>query len=185
MKVTRVCCQGCGADLQVDETIRFVTCNYCGAKLEVVHGTSVTHTKQLDKIERTTDLLASNLKVIELQNEIERLDREWDRDSEGLMVRDQAGRLREPNPASMIGGCFFTMVLCLIILGVFGMALGSSEGSVGMPPALPLLGLVIITVAILGVMRRLSKVDKFRAGRAAYRTRRAALIAQLEAERGG
>lgn len=64
MKVTRVCCQGCGADLQVDETIRFVTCNYCGAKLEVVHGESVTHTKQLDRIERTTDLLASNLKVI-------------------------------------------------------------------------------------------------------------------------
>ncbi len=183
MKVTRVCCQGCGADLQVDETIRFVTCNYCGAKLEVVHGESVTHTKQLDRIERTTDLLASNLKVIELQNEIERLDREWDRDSEGLMVRDQHGRLQEPKPACMIGGCLFSTVLCLIVLAMFGSVLGSSEGSVGMPPALPLLGLVIIVLAVLGVMSRLSKVDKFRAARAAYRTRRAELIAQLDGER--
>ena len=55
MKVTKACCQGCGADLQIDETIRFVTCNYCNARLEVVHDTTVTHTRQLDKIEKTTD----------------------------------------------------------------------------------------------------------------------------------
>ena len=36
MKTRRVCCQGCGANLEVDETIRFVTCNYCDARLEVV-----------------------------------------------------------------------------------------------------------------------------------------------------
>lgn len=99
------------------------------------------------------------------------------------MVRDQHGRLQEPKPACMIGGCLFSTVLCLIVLAMFGSVLGSSEGSVGMQPALPLLGLVIIVLAVLGVMSRLSKVDKFRAARAAYRTRRAELIAQLDGER--
>jgi hypothetical protein len=44
MTVTKVCCQSCGADLQIDESIRYVTCNYCNSVLEVVHGASVTHT---------------------------------------------------------------------------------------------------------------------------------------------
>lgn len=47
MKITKVCCQGCGADLEVDEEIRFVNCNYCGAKLEVVHDATTTHTRLL------------------------------------------------------------------------------------------------------------------------------------------
>ncbi|MGL5018396.1 MAG: hypothetical protein ACRDBP_09700, partial [Luteolibacter sp.] len=91
MKVTKVCCQGCGADLQIDESIRYVTCNYCNARLEVVHDPSVTHTRQLDKIERTTDRLADNLKVIELQNDLERLDREWDNQRQGYLVRGKNG----------------------------------------------------------------------------------------------
>jgi len=78
MKITRVCCQGCGADLQVDEAVRLVTCNYCHAKLEVVHDPTVTHTRLLEKLDRTTDRMAGNLRVIELQNDLERLDREWE-----------------------------------------------------------------------------------------------------------
>ena len=114
MKVTKVCCQGCGADLQIDESIRFVTCNYCNARLEVVHDATVTHTRQLDKIERTTDQLAGNMKVIELQNDLERLDREWDNQRNSLLVRGKNGHVSEPSSTgSMVGG---------VVMIVFGQA---------------------------------------------------------------
>ncbi len=78
MKITKVCCQGCGADLQIDETIRFATCNYCHARLEIVHDPMVTHTRLLEDIERNTEEIADNLRIVELQNELERLDRDWE-----------------------------------------------------------------------------------------------------------
>jgi hypothetical protein len=31
----KVARQGCGANLEVDETVRFVTCGYCSASLEL------------------------------------------------------------------------------------------------------------------------------------------------------
>src|SRR6478752_3378335 len=102
MNVTKVCCQGCGADLQIDEGLRYVTCNYCHCRLEVVHDATVTHTRQLDKIERTTEQLANNLKVIELQNDLERLDREWDSQRESLLVRNKHGRVSEPSSAGSL-----------------------------------------------------------------------------------
>ena len=175
MKVTRVCCQGCGADLQVDETIRFVTCNYCAAKLEVVHGESVTHTRQLDRIEQTTSQLASNLKVIELQNEIERLDREWDRDREGMLVRGKHGSVSEPSAAgALVGG------VIAVIFGIFWVAMAAGSGAPGL---FPLFGLVFIGVAVFSIIRGTSKADRFQRSRGSYETRRAELLARLESER--
>jgi len=128
MKVTKVCCQGCGADLQIDETIRYVTCNYCNARLEIVHDTTVTHSRQLDKIERTTDDLAVKLKVLELQNDIERLDREWEKFREAVLPRDQQGQLREPTVGTEvlagISVCCVGLVLLIATVanGEFGWA---------------------------------------------------------------
>ena len=58
MNVKKLCCQGCGSDLVVDEGIRFVTCNYCGARLEIVHDATTTHSRLLDKIEKRTGEMA-------------------------------------------------------------------------------------------------------------------------------
>ena len=67
MKITKVCCQGCGADLPVDESIRFGTCNYCHARLEIVHDPTVTHTRLLEDIALNTGRSADRLHVLELQ----------------------------------------------------------------------------------------------------------------------
>lgn len=52
MNVKKLCCQGCGSDLVVDEGIRFVTCNYCGARLEIVHDATTTHSRLPIKIKK-------------------------------------------------------------------------------------------------------------------------------------
>lgn len=175
MKVTKVCCQGCGADLQVGEGIRFVTCNYCNARLEVVHDETVTHTKQLDKIEQKTEQMANNLKVIELQNDLERLDREWADQRNTLLVRGKDGSLSEPSSAgSVVGG---------VIVILFGIFWTIGAASMGAPGFFPLFGLLFIGFAIFGIVSGASKASRYQTEQADYQGRRDALIARIERER--
>lgn len=176
MKVTKVCCQGCGADLQINESIRYVTCNYCHSRLEVVHDATVTHTRRLEKIERTTDDLAKKLKVIELQNDVEHLDREWEKFRNAVLVRDENGRVSEPTGGvAILGGIVGTLV------GIAWIVVCASSES----PALALAGLVIIAVSILGMRSGREKAEIFRIQRYRYETARKSLLRRLEGERAG
>jgi hypothetical protein len=176
MKVTKVCCQGCGADLQIDESIRYVTCNYCHTRLEVVHDQTVTHTRLLDKIERTTDRMASNLKVIELQNDLELLDRDWDRQRSSLMVRGKDGSISEPSSAgSVVGG------VIMIGGGIFWMIMTSTAH---VPAFFPLIGLLFIGVAFFNMVTGAGKAAAFKTKQSQYESEHRQLIARLEAERG-
>jgi len=116
MKVTKVCCQGCGSPLAVDETIRYATCNHCGSSLEIVHDPSVTHTRILEKLERRTDALAGDLKVIQLQNDLELLDREWDRFREKVCRRDENGKWVEPSDIGVRGAGVLAVIVGAILM---------------------------------------------------------------------
>lgn len=174
MKVTKVCCQGCGADLQIDESIRYVTCNYCNTRLEIVHDETVTHTRLLDKIERTTDRMANNLKVIELQNDLERLDREWESRRLSFMVRTKDGHLSEP---SAVGSIVFGVVLTAF--GIVWMSITANSSGI-----FSILGLVFIGFAFVGMVKGANKAAAFKARRSQYHGRRRHLVSRLDAERG-
>ena len=175
MKVTKVCCQGCGADLQIDESIRFVTCNYCHARLEIVHDPTVTHTRQLDKIEKTTDQLANKVRVLELQNDLERLDREWDNRRKSLLVRNKHGAVSEPSSASsLIGG---------MIMAGFGIFWIGMTGSIGAPSFFPLLGLLFIGLAVFSMIHGTTKAGAYKKGLDDYEARRRQLVNRIESER--
>ena len=113
-QIVKLACQGCGADLEVSEGIRFMTCNFCGSKLEVVQDQSVTHTRLLEDI-------ADNLKVIELQNELEKMDREWAIRRESFMVSGKDGHRSIPSAvgSTVMGGI-------AIVSGIFWMVMASS-----------------------------------------------------------
>jgi hypothetical protein len=171
MKVTKVCCQGCGADLQIDETIRYVTCNYCHARLEIVHDTTVTHSRQLDRIERTTDHLAGKLKILELQNDIEHLDREWEKFREAALDRDQNGQLCEPSAA---GGIF---------AGIFGIGLGFVVFIVcvfNSEVGLSLACIPVFAFAIWLMRNSRKKAEAYQNQRLRYSTARKSLLNRLE-----
>lgn len=175
MKVTKVCCQGCGADLQIDDTLRFVTCNYCHTRLEVVHDTTVTHTRLLDKIEKNTGELAGKIKVLELQNDLERLDREWDSRRQTLLVRNKQGHISEPSSAgSMIGGIF------AVVFGIFWIGMASSMGA---PGFFPLFGIVFVGFAIFSMVNGMAKANAYRNHQGTYEIQREQLINRIERER--
>jgi hypothetical protein len=177
MKITKVCCQGCGADLQVDETVRYVTCNYCHARLEVVHDPSVTHTRLMEKLEKNTERMAGNLRVIELQNDLERLDREWEQQREGFMVTGKHGHRSLPSTAgSVFGG--------IVGLGVGVVWIGAAA-SMGAPAPFVLFGVVVVGLVIFGSVNGLSKAGGYQSAESAFQARRAEMIRRIEQARRG
>lgn len=176
MKITKVCCQGCGADLQVDESVRYVTCNYCHARLEVVHDTSVTHTRLMEKIHESTQRMAGNLQVIELQNDLERLDREWENRKDGFMVSGKHGRHLPSTGGSIFGG----------VVGIgFGIFFTANSANMGAPPIFPLFGLLFIGIGIYTMFNGTSKAGAYQAAEREFQQRRASLVRQIDAARRG
>jgi hypothetical protein len=172
--VMKLCCQGCGADLQVSDEVRFITCNYCQSKLEIVRDASVTHTRVLEKIERTTERIAGNLKVIELQNDLERLDREWEKVRQGMMTRGKDGHFYEPSTGvSVVGGIAAGLVGLFVIIG----SISSSE------PLGIALGLGIIVIGIGFARNSHRYATEFVALEERYQTQRRRMISMIQAER--
>lgn len=171
MKVTKVCCQGCGANLKVDESIRYVTCNYCDAQLEVIQDETVTHTRRLEKIEETTNHLSKKLRVLELQNSIEHVDREWEKFRQSVSCRSDDGQLVEPNTGVAIAGGIIGFVLA-----TFGIAMSFLSSS-------PLLGVFIgiVFIAITFAVRHgYRRAEAFQVQKYRYETARKGLLQKLD-----
>lgn len=172
MSVRKLCCQGCGADLQVDDSIRFVSCNYCGARLEIVRDATTTHSKLLDKIERRTGEMAGELKVIRLQNDLEQIDREWQAERSKYLVTNKHGQVSEPSSAGAV-------VVGVLVIG-FGIFWTVSAASMGAPGIFPLFGLVFIGFALFGIVSSVNKADNLKNGENVYQAKRSRLLAEIE-----
>lgn len=125
-QVLSVRCQHCGAPLQIHDAIRFVTCNYCHAELEVIRDASTVHTQLLGKIEARTAAMEGSLKIIELQNEIERLDREWEGWKQSNLDRAKDGSLCEPGAPFGPGGVLRLALAAGVIVEVLSWILSST-----------------------------------------------------------
>lgn len=134
METVSVRCNHCGAPLQVAEATRFVTCQFCHSSLEVKRTESALFTEEVAKIAEHTGKMAQSLEVIQLQNEIERLDREH-------AARDSAS-------ASNGSGAAGVIVLVLAIL--FGGFFAVTSARHGAPWIFPLFG---GGFALLGIIR--------------------------------
>lgn len=174
-QVIKLCCQGCGADLSVNDGIRFLTCNYCHSKLEVVRDASTTHTKVLEKLEHTTDQIAGKLQVLELQNELERIDREWEMARQSMLVKGKDGHTSEPSAASsVIGG---------LIAAGFGVFFAVGSGSIGAPFIFPLVGVIVILFGLYTAITGPEKASEFEQRKSLHQQQRGKLLAQIAAER--
>lgn len=177
MSVRKLCCQGCGADLEVDESIRFVSCNYCGARLEIIRDASTTHSKLLDRIERRTGEMAGDLRVIRLQNDLEQLDREWQSQRSKYLVTNKRGEVSEPSTAgAMVGG---------LVAAGFGIFWTISASSMGAPGVFPLFGLVFVAFAVFGMVSSVNKSGALKNGESEYQARRGRILAEIESAKSG
>ena len=176
METLSVRCNHCGAPLTVSGSTRFVTCQFCQSNLEVKRTDSSIFTEEVAKIADNTGRMAESLEVIELQNEIERLDREWSQTEAGYIVHGKNGPRR---PSSSLFGLVFAIFFACVC---FGMTVFASQmpgpGFFALVPAG--MGVFVLVAAVMSM----SKGAELEQAEEKHRARRAELVAKLQRTRG-
>lgn len=174
MKIIPVLCQRCGAPLDVaDESVRFVTCAHCSTPLEIVREATQSHSRILEQIQKTAEEHGQRLEIIELQNDIERLDRDWEaKQRDEGNVNAKTGAVEEDGSI----GCFALGLLVTGggVIGAFG-AFGGSSFSFGTFLAC----LAMIAVGVFIIREGIAELSRFDQAKDRYRAIRASLVNRI------
>jgi hypothetical protein len=164
-------CINCGANLRVAEDTSLVCCQYCNSELQVIRDGAVLTTRLFEKgVEAIKDDLGQKLDILRLQNEIERLDREWSLKREEFMVRGKHGSSIPSGAGSLIGG------LMAAGFGIFWMIFTASMGA----PGFSLFGLVFAGIGLVTGVSGMGKASQHESAQSEYQQRRRALLSQLQ-----
>lgn len=165
METLSVRCNHCGAPLAVAEHTRFVTCQFCHSSLEVRRTDSTIFTEEVGKIAANTGRMAESLEAIQLQNEIERLDREH-------------VAMRLSSPAKKDGAAGVIALVMVIAFGGF-FAVGSAQH--GAPWIFQLFGGGFALIGIIKLAQLLgTNASSKEAKPTGYEQRRAELTRKLD-----
>lgn len=123
MELVKLSCNGCGADIELPDDARFVTCRYCDAKLEVkkTDGAIFTEVRQaIAKISDEVSSLKAENRVLRLQNEIDDLDRQWQARSQGMMLEGKDGSRSPPTRGSALALGVGSVIMLIAVLSIGG-----------------------------------------------------------------
>jgi len=178
MNVISLTCNHCGAPLEVPEGVNFFNCRFCSSRLAIERSESAVYTRVLEGIEQKTNAISQDLQTIKVQNEIERLDREWQAERELLLVHRKNGRTSEPSLGGAIGG---SLMLALVGLIWFIGASAASQGGVDRsgPSIFSMLGLGVMGFSVVALLYGLKKVRDFNDQRSHYEARRRQLVGEM------
>lgn len=179
MEMISVRCNHCGAPLGVGANARFVTCTFCNSQLEIKRSDSAVFTEEITRIAENTKQMAGSLEVIELQNEIERLDREWV--AGNPVSSDEHGRPTTPTgTGGAVFGLMFSIFFALVAFAMAGFA--STLGAPGIFALVPVgMGIFALAAGIMG----LGKANQYQSRKSIYEQQRAAMVARLDVMRRG
>lgn len=114
MELSPVVCNSCGGPLQIPASANFVTCQHCETQLQVKRNETVAWTEklaQLESIDRRTGQLLDQVAQLRYQNELNHIERAWDREERSYMVRDKYGNTHRPNQfGSLFAGCALSAI---------------------------------------------------------------------------
>jgi len=175
MELTAVRCNHCGAPLEVGDRTRFVTCKFCSSQLEVKHTGSTAFTEVVYEIADNTRQMASNLKVIELQNDLERLDRDWENNKMQYYVRGKDGSMSRPN--RLVG------TIVLFLMGAFGVFFAASSAEAGASGIFPLFGIGFVVIAVISAVSMFTKAGGLEEAESSYQQQRASMQRQIDVAR--
>ena len=167
-------CIHCGATLRVAQDAAHICCQYCKAELIVVREGGEITTQMLGEMNEN---LGQKLDVLRVQNELERLDREWTLQRESYMVSNQDGVRSIPTSAGSVFGGLVTAVA-----GVVWTVITSSHGA---PAFFPVIGVVVIAMGLWAAFVGTSKASAHDIAQASYQARRRTLVRDLERVQSG
>lgn len=175
MEIVALRCNHCGAPLEVGPSTRFLTCQFCHSELAVKHTGSAAYTEVIEQIAATTNQMAGNLKVIELQNELERLDREWADHRENFYVSGKHGHRTPPNRAgALIAACVVIPFLLFWIV---------TASTMHAPSIFPLFGLGVALLIVYQLVTTFKKAEGLDSAQSEYQSQRQRIIRQIDEAR--
>lgn len=178
METQAISCNHCGAPLQVQPTTRFVTCGHCGSQLRVERSKDAIFTEVLEDLRATQSEMAADLETLRLQNELERIDREWERESRRYEIVSQDGRRSTPGTGSSVSAILGGGVAVLFL--IFWI---NKSSEMGAPSVFPLFGIAMLAAVVFGILRTLGKSNAYAEAERKHMQKRRQLLAQLR-ERG-
>jgi hypothetical protein len=161
--------------LEVPAKTRFVTCNYCNARLEIHQSGSTIYSEVLESIDTRTEKIADDLETIKMQNDLEQLDRQWSMNLQDYQVRGRDGHYSIPSTAgAMIGG---------VLASVFAVIWIGFAVSMGAPVFFPMFGVVFLLIVVVSSVIAVTKSVAYRENRANYERQRHELMAKMNQRR--
>jgi DNA-directed RNA polymerase subunit RPC12/RpoP len=176
MKLDQISCNNCGAPLEVPEGTNFASCRHCGSRLAVRRTESASFTEVITDLKEQVEKLTR-------QNEIDALDREWEAEKERFMVTGKHGHRHLPTrTGSLAGGIMIT------VFGIFWTAMAAGiagfTGRFGGGPfgrlfsCFPLFGVVFIVFGIGMSIISYNKAGEYEKALRRYNQRREEMLRQ-------
>jgi hypothetical protein len=171
MTTEKLNCNHCGATFEVPTTARFVTCNQCGAQLSVLRSGGVSYT-EASSGPALRDM-ADRLDEITRQNELARIDREWQIERDQYMRYGRYGSRYRPT----VGMSIITGVIGLVGGGLwtlFTLSIVPQVGGFGL--LFPLFGVFFMAVGVGTAIYNYNLAQRYDEAYAAYQQRRQRLL---------
>lgn len=203
----KVPCNECGVEIEIASTTNFATCASCGAKLAVRRTGTSTFTERVappTDITTTPGLVgavplpeASTPRLSELErqselnrleNELNRLDLEWDREKESYMIMGRYGHRYLPTRGtSLFGGVFITIFGTFWTIFACGITTGFTfrlDGErFGPPPIVslifPAFGVLFVIFGIVTSVNAYRKAEQYEHAHQSYLARRRRLLDEI------
>jgi hypothetical protein len=161
-------CIHCGANLRIANDATHVCCQYCNSELHVIHEGDRAITELVQEIQHG---LGQKLDVLRVQNELERLDREWSMERENYMVSEKGGGRSVPSATGSI-----IMGIIAVVFAIFWIGGASSAGA---PGPFVAFGVVFLIVVIVSVINSVGKAGAHDTGEQKYHSARRRLTQEL------
>lgn len=159
MKLISLNCNHCGGPIEVSADANFATCSFCQCQLAIERTKTAWSTRVLKEIQKTTELLTTDVVDLKRHLEIEKLDRCWEREKQKYV--NQSGGLPNPSVAATTG-LLYTIVnlVCLFLMDSRSASVWYVSLSIGIP-----------FFVLLTVVEYLKK-DAYLSARSEYRRQR-------------
>jgi hypothetical protein len=178
MEIQSLKCNHCSADLKVNPQIKFFNCNFCGSSLTIKNSGGTVYTEVIGEIKANTDNLVMQSNTILLEQELERLDREWLLEREQYMISGKNGSKSLPSQGS-VPVLIVVIIIILVMWLVFAVNVNSSKFGHKPPVFVYLFPIPVIAILIWNISQQASKGNAHEMAKAKYEDKRRLLLDKI------
>lgn len=155
---TPLLCNQCGASLNVAENTNFASCGYCNSKLKVHRSGGAVFSEVVEAIKERQDHTDNRVRILELENQILRLNQQWEMTKDRFMVHPKEGKPYLPDTKSGTGN-----VIGIIAAVVIGFVAVSMVGDIGF-----LFLLFAVGITVVSAISSSNKREKYLAAKSSH-----------------